>query len=155
MPAQSCCKESEPVSSDFRTAVVPLRMCFGGLFRAFFLPFLAGDAGPPAEGDSLQTGDLGLLDVGELPKGARCLSACERPVVWLRKVEKLLGLMDGPRCCCVCNMLSEGWRVAPRYLSQQGLFVGSLNTVLLPVYSAQPYSSQVVVKITLTCEWLS
>lgn len=59
MPVQSCCEKFDS-SSGLRAAEVPLRMCFGGLFLAFLLPLLGGDGGPSADGESLDTGDLGL-----------------------------------------------------------------------------------------------
>ncbi len=72
MPAQSCC-EGCASSSGRRTTEVPLRMCLGGLFLAFFLPFLGGEGGPTADGELLDAGDLGLWPVGELPKAIRWL----------------------------------------------------------------------------------
>ena len=59
MPAQSCCAGCAS-SSGRRITEVPLRMCLGGLFLAFFLPFLGGDGGPTADGELLDAGDLGL-----------------------------------------------------------------------------------------------
>lgn len=71
----SCCPEAASTSSGLRLTTVPFRMCFGGLFRAFFLPCLHGDVPATSVGDSLPSGDLGLQDVGELPKGTQCFSA--------------------------------------------------------------------------------
>jgi len=72
MPAQSCC-EGCASSSGRRIAELPFRMCLGGLFLAFFLPFLGGEGGPTADGELLDAGDLGLWTVGELPKAMRWL----------------------------------------------------------------------------------
>ena len=58
---ESCCPGAGSASSGLRLTTVPLRMCFGGLLRAFFLLCLAdGDEPPAAVGDSLQPGDFGL-----------------------------------------------------------------------------------------------
>ena len=58
---ESCCTGAESMSPGLRVTTVPLRMCFGGLLRAFFLLCLAEGEEPPATvGDSLQTGEFGL-----------------------------------------------------------------------------------------------
>lgn len=107
MPAQSRC-EGCASSSGRRTTEVPLRMCLGGLFLAFFLPFLGGEGGPTADGDLLNAGDLGLWTVGELLKAIRRLwLSLSVGLAGVRRVAKLLALMGGTVCCCVCNMLSS------------------------------------------------
>lgn len=73
MPAQSGC-EGCGSSSGRRVTEVPLRMCLGGLFLAFFLPFLGGEGGPTADGELLDAGDLGLWTDGELLKATRWVS---------------------------------------------------------------------------------
>ena len=72
MSSGSGLPEATSVSSGLRLTAVPLRMCFGGRLR--FLPCLAGDVPTTAVGESLQSGDVGLCDVGESSVEAQCLS---------------------------------------------------------------------------------
>ena len=59
-PPLSGCMLWSSVSSDLRCTVVPFLICFGGLFRAFFLLFLPGEEVLRFDGTSLWTGDPGL-----------------------------------------------------------------------------------------------